>query len=46
MSINYKSEHDARRWINVYLDAIKRGEDIEENTALIREAVRWIIDAA
>lgn len=42
----YKSVHDARRHINAYLAAIERGEDVAEYTALIREAVRWIIEAA
>lgn len=46
MSANYKSAHDARRHINAYLAAIERGEDVAEYAALIREAVRWIIDAA
>ena len=45
MSTNYKSVHDARRHINLYLDAVARGEDVAEYIALIREAVRWIIDA-
>lgn len=45
MSTNYKSVHDARRHINNYLAAIERGEDVAEYAALIREAVRWIIDS-
>ena len=44
MSANYKSVHDARRHINNYLAAIERGEDVAEYAALIREAVRWIIE--
>jgi hypothetical protein len=46
MTPTYKSVHDARRHIDAYLAAIERGEDVAEYAALIREAVRWIIDAA
>lgn len=44
MITNYKSTGDARRHINNYLAAIERGEDVAEYVALIRDAVRWIID--
>jgi len=38
----FKSFHDARRWVAVYIAAIERGEDVEENQQALKEAQEWI----